>query len=461
MVFKKSLECDKCHSHTIVGDGAVPQVNCFKCHWEKEKLNKYENTDLIHSTHIESHKIECSLCHLPIQHKIVKDIQTIADCQSCHADSHQAIKILFTGKGGKGVDQTMPNVMLKKGITCKGCHIFHQKKEENLIQSETSFSKPQVCDTCHGKGFSAILQEWQTSTSKKLNQVRDIYTRALQEYSQSPKKNKEIQTLLDEAMFNMEVVEKGKSVHNMAYSQKLLSVASQKLLKSLRLLGSSYQPEKKLFPEEVIPTECSNCHAGIEEISTPVYGVTFSHRTHLLEKKISCSTCHSNAPEHGQLIVSQKNCNECHHQKINPECHNCHKIQKSFYGGGSIAEQRVPPDMMSEAGVVCTDCHLNSQNQIIRPSENKCLDCHEKDYVQLSRSWKNHIKNLIQKVEGSFSKIRKIKLQPAQKSQLSNMEKIYNNIIKDGSMGIHNYLFIEETLSSMAKKLENLEENKD
>ena len=47
IVFYKCFDCNKCHSHTIVGDGEVPREKCYKCHWETDRLNKYEDTDLI------------------------------------------------------------------------------------------------------------------------------------------------------------------------------------------------------------------------------------------------------------------------------------------------------------------------------------------------------------------------------------------------------------------------------
>ncbi len=81
VAYENNFGCDKCHSQIILGDGAVPRENCYKCHFERDRLDRYDETDLMHSTHIASHKIECNQCHMEIQHKIVKDIDTIADCQ--------------------------------------------------------------------------------------------------------------------------------------------------------------------------------------------------------------------------------------------------------------------------------------------------------------------------------------------------------------------------------------------
>ena len=104
VVFDRGFKCDKCHSQVVVGDGAVPRENCFKCHFEKDRLDKYGDTAFMHAMHITKNKIECTQCHLAIQHKISRDIEAIADCRTCHTGSHQAQKILFSGTGGRGVD---------------------------------------------------------------------------------------------------------------------------------------------------------------------------------------------------------------------------------------------------------------------------------------------------------------------------------------------------------------------
>jgi predicted translin family RNA/ssDNA-binding protein len=205
---------------------------------------------------------------MDIQHKIIKDIDTISDCKTCHTDSHKTQKILFAGEGGKGITHSMPNIMLDKGLSCKGCHIFHEEKGGRIIKSETFTSRAKACESCHGKGFSRILQEWETSTEKKLGEIRAVYSKAHQEISQTKKSSKEkAEKLLEEAAFNIDIVEKGKSVHNMNYSQELLQTSYNTIVEALRIIGSSYKPEIAFITSKELPTQCSNCHAGIEEIS--------------------------------------------------------------------------------------------------------------------------------------------------------------------------------------------------
>jgi hypothetical protein len=324
---------------------------------------------------------------MDIQHKIIKDIDTISDCKTCHTDSHKAQKILFVGEGGKGITHSMPNIMLEKGLSCKGCHIFHEEKGGLIIKSETFTSRAKACESCHGKGFARILQEWEISTEKKLSEIRIVYSRASQEIEQNRKPNKEkAENLLEEAAFNIDIVERGKSVHNMNYSQELLQISYNTIVDALRLIGSSYKPVIAFASSKELPTQCSNCHAGIEEISGQMFGLNFPHKSHLLEQKIQCDVCHSNVRKHGEFVATKQSCAVCHHKDTTKNCTGCHKIQKTFYEGGTFNGYEIPKDIMSEAEAECTDCHIGPQNKIFRSDQNKCLDCHENVLIVMKRT---------------------------------------------------------------------------
>lgn len=460
VVFDNGFDCNKCHSHTIIGDGAVPRENCYKCHWETERLNKYDDTDLMHATHIYSHKIECDQCHMDIQHKIVKDIETIADCQTCHTDKHKTQKILFLGVGGKGIDHPMQNIMFEKGLSCKGCHIFHEESGGKVIKSDTLVSKAQACESCHGKGFAMIMKNWEISTGKKLNELKTIYERASQEIKSGKITQKgNAQKLLEEASFNIALVERGKSVHNVEYSQQLLSASYSKVVEALGLVGSSYKPEKFQAVAKEVPMQCSNCHAGIEEINEQIFGLTFPHKSHLIEQKIQCSTCHSNVRKHGEFIATKHSCAVCHHKDTKKDCTICHQLQQTFYQGGNLDWINIPKDIMFEAGAECTTCHLNSQNQIFRSDASRCLDCHDKEYKDIFTAWQNSTRALINSVKTSLNEKRKLILLEEEKVQLLSIEKTLKQIELDGSSGVHNYSVIDEMLTNFQKKIKSLGKN--
>ncbi|MFP4082549.1 MAG: cytochrome c3 family protein [Candidatus Aminicenantes bacterium] len=458
VVFSNGFSCDKCHSHIIVGDGDVPRENCYKCHWETDRLNKYHNTDLMHSTHITDNKIECNLCHLEIQHKIVKEIEAIANCQACHTDYHKAQKILFTGEGGKGIHQPYPNIMLEKGLSCKGCHIFHEESGGKVIKSETLTSKAQACESCHGKGFARIMKDWKISTQKKLDKITSIYKRASQQLrltKNGEKEKEKSQRLLEEAYFNMDIVERGKSVHNIEYAQKLLSVSYDKIVEALDVIGSSYKPESFLGEAKEIPTQCSNCHAGIEEIDRNIFGLNFPHKKHLIEQKIQCSTCHSNVRKHGEFVATKQSCAACHHRDPKKDCTVCHQIQKTLYKGGTFNGLHVSKDIMAEAEVSCVDCHTGPEDRIYRSDRSKCVECHGEGYGEIFTEWQKSTQTLIRSINNSLKETENLKLIEQEKDQILKINQILGKIELDGSSGIHNYMSIEEILTQFQKILES------
>ena len=294
-VYGNGYRCDKCHGRIVSGSGEVPRENCFKCHFENDHLEKYGDTDLMHRTHITTNKIECEQCHRAIEHKIVKDIETIADCQACHQGTHAAQKILYTGQGGEGVPHATPNIMWEKGLSCQGCHMFHEG-EARLDKGETLVSSGKACESCHGRGFDRILKNWEQSTEKRLAEIKAIAATAAAEVAAAPdKKQAAARAHLAEARFNIDIVERGKSVHNMTYSQELLTASLGKVRDALAAVGSSSRPEAMTLLTRETPNACLTCHAGIEEIDAPVFGLSFPHRKHAVAQKLACATCHSNA----------------------------------------------------------------------------------------------------------------------------------------------------------------------
>lgn len=457
VVYENNFACDKCHSQIILGDGAVPRENCYKCHFERDRLDRYDDTDLMHATHIASHKIECNQCHMEIQHKIVKDIETIADCRACHTGFHQAQKILYTGEGGKGIAHVTPNVMLDKGLSCKGCHMFHEEAGGKLIASDTLVSRERACESCHGAGFGRLLRNWQVSTEKKLAEIRAVYTRADSEIgaSESPEKAK-AQQLLQDAAFNIDVVEKGKAVHNINYSQELLLAAFGQIEDALKLSGSSYRPEKLLVETASAPGQCSQCHAGIEEINREVFGMSFPHKTHVVGGKMECGLCHSNARRHGELISSKKSCAACHHKEIKRDCGSCHLVQKALYEGGAFGGFDVPKDLMAEAGAECDACHERQDGRISRSDAAGCINCHEESYKETFAEWRTTYRGLRERIEAALAEKKGQALSPDGRSRLAEIKKSVQKLDQDGSQGIHNSQFVQDILTKLLRAIESI-----
>ncbi len=304
------------------------------------------------------------------------------------------------------------------------------------------------------------MREWKISTEKKLSEIRVIYEKVSDELKQTKNVRKEkAQKLLEEATFNIDIVEKGKSVHNVEYSQELLTATYNILVEALNVIGSSYKPEAFLGLAKEIPTQCSNCHTGIEEINTQIFGLDFPHKKHLIEQKIQCSTCHSNVRKHGEFVASKHGCAVCHHKDIEKDCTFCHQLQTTIYEGGQLNGHRIPKDIMFEAEIECIGCHLDSRDQIYRPDKNKCVDCHEEEYGDIFLEWQNSVKDLIRSLKNTLTKRKKLSLPKEQQVLVLNIEKSLEKIELDGSSGIHNYSAIEEMLTNFQKTLESIGKN--
>jgi len=420
---------------------------------ERERLDQYEDTDLMHSVHISLNKIECNQCHTDIQHKIHKDIETIADCQSCHTDYHQAQKILYTGKGGRGVDHPVPNIMLEKGLSCKGCHMFHEESG-GLVKSDTLVSEADACESCHGEGFGRILKNWESSTAKKLAEIRAIYHRAAAEIRQSRSKDKaKAEAQMQDALFNIEIIEKGKSVHNVTFSQELIRAAFNSIAAALDTVKSNYRPKAIAEASEAIPTQCSNCHAGIEENTSRIFGMNFHHKEHILKETLECSACHSNSRTHGEFIATKKSCAGCHHQDQGRDCTACHELQSRFFQGGEIEGLEIPKDIMAEAEAACTDCHLDDAGRVFRSNRAKCLDCHDEGYEEMFDEWQDSIRTSLQALRAAQQGIKRESLSPEERKQLARIERIIQAIRTDGSSGVHNAMFFEEILTGLIEQV--------
>lgn len=455
-VYAKGFACDKCHSQIILGDGAVPKENCFKCHFEQERLDEYDDTSLIHTNHIAKNKIECNQCHLDIQHKIVKDVQAIADCQSCHTNLHQAQKVLYTGEGGQGVDHPMPNVMLEKGLSCKGCHMFHEETGGRLIKSSTAVSKQEACESCHGKGYARILKDWEAAAIKKLAAVDAIYKKASAEVqaAKEPARTQAMK-LLEEAAFNYDIVERGKIVHNITYAQELLRASVDRIEKALALVGSSYKPDRLDFASPKPGNSCLSCHAGIEEITKPIFGLVFPHKNHVAVQNLSCSTCHSNARKHGEFVATKANCAVCHHKDTKKDCGGCHTLQNSLYAGGPVQGLTAPKDVMAEAEVGCIDCHLGGTKAVVRPGPAACVACHDKSYEKTFADWQASVKSALAGIRTALAGLDRSALSEERKAQAAAYEQAVTAFSQDGSLGVHNHAFILDSLTKALAALKS------
>jgi len=240
------------------------------------------------------------------------------------------------------------------------------------------------------------------------------------------------------------------------FSQELIRAAFDSIMEALGTVESSYRPKAIAEASEEIPTQCSNCHAGIEENTSRIFGMNFHHKEHILNEKLECSACHSNTRTHGEFIATKKSCAGCHHQDTSRECLTCHELQSSFYQGGELEGLEIPKDIMAEAEAACTDCHLNDAGKIFRSDRTKCLDCHDEGYEEMFDEWQASFKKNVGELRSAIRSIQRESLGPEERKQLARIERILRTLLLDGSSGIHNAMFFDETLPALAEQVESL-----
>lgn len=446
MVVETKTECSSCHTNIIKGKGEVGKERCFQCHFEDNKLDKYSDTEFMHSTHIAKHSMSCGYCHSPIKHKVEKmDVNTPPDCQSCHSGAHSSMVNLYAGEKGFNTESS-PSSMFLSGIDCKGCHVLHETTSKNVNADK---SRKDACDNCHGKGYGNLIKQWEASSLKRLAVIKSIYntTNSLIKNSSSNRKNEAL-LKLDEAMHNIKTVDVGKSVHNIQFADKLLVGAYGIMKEALEMVGSKTQLPKFEASTEYVPNECYNCHGGIQEVKVNAFGKSFSHNTHIVKQRLQCDRCHSNSKKHGELILNKESCNACHHTngKKNESCSGCHNLQSQVYNGSF--EGKNEPDIMKQAGVNCTDCHLD-KDKIYKPGTENCAKCHDAEYSKMMDEWKTDVNKSAGTIREIISKINM-----DNDAEVIAAKNLINKISAYRSLYVHNYGLISDLLSQKKKALE-------
>ncbi len=455
VVYELDIGCKKCHGDMQIGDGVVPRERCSSCHAEIEKIEKYDDDEFMHKKHVADHKVECEQCHLSIQHKSVDMAeQQVPDCESCHTNTHAVQYGLYSGQIGRDINPH-PDKMFTAGLTCQACHLFHETFVENELDETIAQPTGESCEKCHGEGYNDLFQQWQRVMEEKLSIVKhslDTVNESLDEKSIPSLLQLEISPILDRAHYNFNIVSKGNIVHNVAFSDQLLTKVSRDLMAVIQKASLGVTIPDFSQYSQVIPSECSNCHIAVENIQLEFEGVGFSHDGHIANGQVSCSQCHSNAVSHGETIVDLNDCSSCHHEESENFCQECHIMQASVYEGSADWIDDPYADIMYDEEVECMDCHTGE------PMDNEelmeyCAECHDEEEVEMLESWQDDFTNQMEELSQLIATI------PDYNLDNPNYMKIITGIMnlrKDGSKSVHNHVLIMETLQSYESDLQTM-----
>jgi nitrate/TMAO reductase-like tetraheme cytochrome c subunit len=371
-VSRFGMTCTSCHGTPTGSDGAVPRERCVTCHNQPARLAKYSDTMLLHQKHVTEHKVDCMYCHLQIQHvSPVKPemasaniAQAASQCTSCHESGHSPQLSLYTGTGGRGVP-SMPSPMFQAGVRCEGCH-FGLPGHATVVDRASDIS----CMSCHGSSYRQIYLSWTLGSARRADALRrqmDMTLRAIGGSEPKP---------LEDARFNLGLVERGHGVHNIRYAYALLSQASEDMNEARRTRGLA--PLQRPWQEPAYASPCLKCHEGIEAQGGEIFGRGFQHEKHVVGAKLLCESCHRTHEEKmkGEIVrFDAGGCESCHHSKPAADCMTCHAsvrqhMVKSFRGEFDHAMH------IDDAGETCANCHdLTAAPP--RLKQDHCKECHE------------------------------------------------------------------------------------
>lgn len=366
-VSRLGMECRSCHARPEGSNGDVPKERCLTCHNQMDRLDHYDDVELLHHAHVAEHKVDCTNCHLEIEHVAPPDIKmATTSCESCHQAGHTPQHMLYSGSGGRNVEP-MPDPMFLAGVRCEGCHIaLPGSTATTHIASEVS------CMSCHGPTYAAIYRKWQQGIEQRVGALKRQLTTT--EKALGPVRP----AVLTDARFNLGLVERGHGVHNVDYSYALLQRSHDDM--------NTARGERGLRPLDTpwtkIPyrSPCLSCHRGVEEQKGSIFGRRFDHKPHVQRAALQCDNCHRAHDEREkQEIVSfdAAGCNSCHHREPEAGCGACHEAP------GPVDTIRTSRGDFDHSFHVegfeldCSDCHAPGEGGALELLDLTCTGCHE------------------------------------------------------------------------------------
>ena len=361
------MECTWCHARPEGSDGRVPRERCVTCHNDPRRLEAFGETELLHRTHVTEHKVDCTNCHLELEHVGPPTIEKASSaCSTCHMKGHGPQMNLYAGIGGRGVEN-IPDPMFLAGVRCEGCHI-----EIPGRQADTRAASELSCMSCHGPDYRSIFLSWKEGLAGR--------TRSLERQLSGTEDalGDPAPAALSDARFNLDLVSKGNGIHNVRYAYALLDRAHRDMNAARRERGLG---ELSLPWQEVAQgSRCMQCHQGIEAHTGAFEGRRFSHAPHLLRGGLDCGACHLPHEERqpGEVVTFEADgCLHCHHDgSVERECASCHADLMGRTVASPLGD--FPHATHVEGlGLECAACHEASRGGDVSLRSDTCAECHD------------------------------------------------------------------------------------
>jgi hypothetical protein len=260
----------------------------------------------------------------------------------------------------------MPDAMFLAGVRCEGCH-----RDIPGQASPTRRASEIACMSCHGPAYRKIYLAWREGVEQRAAAVQ-------QGLAQTPSLlGGSAADALADARFNLELVVKGRGVHNVRYAYALLAKAHEQTNTARTARGLAALP----LPWREAPREspCLRCHQGIEAQGGSIFGRGFRHQLHLGRARLECQSCHRPHEERkqGEIVrFDAAGCEACHHRNERADCLGCHR---------GIREHTVQSPLgafphashLDDLGLECAGCHDLAPGKPVRLKQDTCAGCHE------------------------------------------------------------------------------------
>jgi len=179
---------------------------------------------LLHRVHVTDHKVECSLCHNPIEHSIPEE-SSLAPlyCGSCHEDKHKGILDMFRGTGAKEVSP-LPSPMYKAQVGCNGCHIVPDPADGMgaAFSGMSMIAVQAACQICHLPGYADRIDQWDREIAAALQKAQRALQAADSGLDATSYADPDIRRAMENARYNILFVRSSAPIHNRDYAVQIL-----------------------------------------------------------------------------------------------------------------------------------------------------------------------------------------------------------------------------------------------
>jgi len=236
---------DSCHQREMRQTSRVEETACLTCHSFRKEADA--NSVELHASHTRGDKVECFACHGKVAHgrTPVESISAMMDCTSCHSNTHQAQRVIYSteysapgaqrpsGAGPHAEDKVLSPMFLTH-VECTGCHVERTAKTSGTLDSFGVVARavPDACDKCHEPGTGAkYVPYWQKRIQTLYEQVQGRI-KILEDLARAQGdggQNQELRRRAAEARSILDSVSYDGSwgVHNFKYTESLLLEAEK------------------------------------------------------------------------------------------------------------------------------------------------------------------------------------------------------------------------------------------